>query len=182
MSVGTLARLIRRAHRIEAATATVATIATLAGPRARSVATVATVAVARPPRRKAFAWSIEREERAAIVEYDAGGTRLLAETLARCEGCLPADRLDLLARLIDGGHAAAALALGWSRLDLLGVCRLPPHDAPHVAGLLFSLHPGDRIGAIAADCVRIVTIAGTPYTWRRDEIDPQAVCMPWELE
>jgi hypothetical protein len=181
VSTGTLARIIRGRHLPETPTATFATCATRGALNHPSVVTVASVAVAKWKREKAVPWSMELEERAAIVEHDAGATRLLAETLARCEGCLPTDRLEVLARLIDGGHAAAALALGWSLLDLLAVCRQPPHDAPHIAGMLFSLDPGDRIAAIAADCARIVTPNGTPYTWRRAEIDPEFVCMPWEL-
>lgn len=65
-----------------AATATPATPATHGGETGRTVATVATVAVATSPKTVAPADWEAREERAAILEFDGGLTREVAEKLA----------------------------------------------------------------------------------------------------
>src|SRR5215218_3722252 len=87
MTVGTLARLIRGTRPSEIATATCATFATHPAPISQSVATVATVAVAEQKKGGTLPWTIEREERAAIIEHDGRVPRALADALAWMEAC-----------------------------------------------------------------------------------------------
>lgn len=146
------------------ATATFATLATggVAHP-SRSVATVATVAVAETPER----W-LER-----LRAGDLPG--LSAERWERAA--------DALARLMESDTIAKALGLGWDARELVGVQRVPPHDAPHVAGLIFSLWPGDTVTDVRRAGCAIVYSAGRHIWLRRPfPLSADAVtCLPWEL-
>lgn len=142
------------------ATATFATLATVGPlPPPRSVATVATVAVAETPER----W-FER-----LCAGDLPG--------------LPAERweraADALSDLMESGAIAKALELGWDALELVGVQRTPPHDAPYRAGLIFSLWPSDSVSDVRrAGCA--ITYRSGRHIWLRRPLAPDT-CLPWEL-
>ena len=96
----------------------------------------------------------EWEERAALVEYDGGTTRQLAEVFAQFEiypsppGIEPERwhrAQEVFAGLLASGVAVEALGLGWDARELVGVERTQPHDAPSRAGLVFSMRPGDSV-------------------------------------
>ncbi len=145
------------------ATATFATLATAGAPNqayaADGVAKVATVAVAETPER----W-FER-----LCAGDLPG--------------LPAERweraADALSDLIESGAVAKALELGWDARELVGVQRTPPQDAPHRAGLIFSLWPGDSVTDVRrSGCV--ITYQGGRHIWLRCPLTPD-ICLPWDL-
>ena len=148
------------------ATATFATLATGGiAHLSRSVATVATVAVAERPER----W---------IERLRAGDLPGPAERWERAA--------DALACLMESGAVAKALVLGWDALELVGVQRTPPHDAPLCAGLIFSLWPGDAVTDVRRSGCAIVYRAGR-HIWLR-RISTQYArareaesCLPWEL-
>jgi hypothetical protein len=124
-----------------AATAALATLAGLAGAPGR---------LPNPPLhgRPTPSWAEAEEERAAIVEYDAGAPRAWAEALARLDpmrppGDVPPERwrgfIDDCSRFLDEGWAARAIAIGWGPLDLFGCDRDRPVTRFEHAGLLWLL-------------------------------------------
>ena len=143
------------------ATATPATLATVELVPLRSVATVATVAVAETPER----W-IER-----LCAGDLPG--LSAERWERA--------VDTFAALLESGAVAKALGLGWDARELVGVQRVAPHDAPHVAGLIFSMWPGDTVTDVRRAGCAIVYSGGRHIWLRRPLPSDGSICLPWEL-
>jgi hypothetical protein len=140
--------------------ATLATLATLPAERketGRSVATVATVA--------------------AIGEPESWPDRL--RSLPPVEGVswdLAAAVLDSLMR---AGTIDKALGLGWDVREIIGVCRAAPHDSPSLAGLIWSVKPGDTVPDVRrAGC--IIAYANVRHIWKRTPI-AAAICLPWEL-
>ncbi len=87
---------------------------------------------------------------------------------------------DALAGLMVSGGLDKALALGWEACELVGTARRPPHDAPHVAGLIWSLWPGDTVADVRRAGCAIVYPAGR-HIWLRRSLAPDAVCLPWDL-
>jgi hypothetical protein len=96
---------------------------------------------------------------------------------------LPSDRwsgaLAVLSDLVDAGVVADALALGWNPLEIIGVQRRPPHDASNVAGLIYSIRPGERVRLLTDRGCTIDTPTG-PHRWVRTSLSA-AVVAPWEL-
>lgn len=100
---------------------------------------------------------------------------------------LPAERweraADAFAMLLESGTAAKALGFGWDVRELVGVQRGAPHDAPHVAGLIFSLWPGDTVTDVRrAGCA--IVYSGGRHIWLRRPLPLGAdavACLPWEL-
>src|SRR5262249_3778863 len=98
-----------------------------------------------------------------------------ADWLARMEGtaipaAITADRwqraIDAMRELVTSGAAAECLALGWHPLELVGANRRQPHDAPHVAGLIFSWWPGDLVRSVRpTGC--IIAYGNVRHIWRR---------------
>ena len=147
----------------QSATATPATIATAGGPRlvspSPSVATVASVAVAEAPER----W-LER-----LRAGDLPG--LSVERWNRAA--------DALAVLMESGAVAKALELAWDARELVGVHRTSPHDAPHCAGLIFSLYLGDAVTDVRrSGC--LITYQGGRHIWLRRPLTLDT-CLPWDL-
>ncbi len=86
---------------------------------------------------------------------------------------------DALAHLIVTGAAAKALERGWEAFDLIGVQRRPPHDASHVAGLVFGMRPGDVVTDMRrSGC--LITYQGGRHVWLRRPLTLDA-CLPWDL-
>lgn len=99
---------------------------------------------------------------------------------------LPVEGLDLrmaadhLARLVEIGAVAEALALGWDARDLVGLWRFPPHALPSRAGLVFSLHPGDSVRSIRpTGCVIGIAGGNVRHIWLRASV--RDVLLPWEF-
>jgi hypothetical protein len=96
-------------------------------------------------------------------------------------------RLDLAANALDclmaSGAIERALILGWDARELIGVQRAKPHDNPSLAGLVFSLPPGDRVEGISDNgCAIIPAGANLPHLWRRAPAPTDhSICLPWEL-
>ena len=134
--------------------------------------------------------ALDIEERAAIAEYDGGLPRPLAEALARMEACPPTPGTsprrwqgvqDSFAMLVATGAASRALATGWTPQDLCGVSSRPPHDRPDIAGLIFSLRPGDSVRGVSRN--GCIIVSGTVrHIWKRCPLPADgSICLPWEL-
>ena len=96
---------------------------------------------------------------------------------------LPAERwnraADALAALMESGTVAKAINLAWDSKELVGVHRAPPHDAPHRAGLIFSLWPGDDVTDVRrSGC--LITYQGGRHIWLRRPLTLDT-CLPWDL-
>jgi hypothetical protein len=134
-------------------------------------------------------WTDAHEERAAIVEYDAGAPRAWAEGFARLDpNSPPADIpprrwlrfIDDCGRFLDGGWARQAAAFGWGPLELFGCDRERPFARLDHAGLLWLLN-GRKLAAFTAETATIETLTGAHQTYRRSSIVYGDVALPWEL-
>lgn len=105
------------------------------------------------------AWAEAEEERAAIIEYDAGVPRAWAEALARLDpnrppGDVPLKRwrrfIDDCGSFLDDGWVARAIAIGWGPQDLFGCDRERPFDRVEHAGLVWLLG-GDKLADLRRD-------------------------------
>jgi hypothetical protein len=134
-------------------------------------------------------WGAAEEERAAIVEYEAGIPRAWAEGFARLRPERPlADVspkrwqqfIDDIGRFLDAGWAEKASALGWGPLDLFGCDRERPFARLDHAGLLWLLN-GDRLAEL--DCHRAVVerSTGSRQVFRRRPLAVGEVVLAWEL-
>ena len=134
-------------------------------------------------------WGDAEEERAAILEYDAGAPRDWAEALARLD---PAQRpagvspsrwlqfIDDCGRFLDAGWADRAAALGWGPLDLFGCDRDCPFARIDHAGLLWLLN-GHKLVALTRDTATIETSTGARQTYYRRSIEAGRVVLAWEI-
>jgi hypothetical protein len=137
--------------------ATLATLATLRPATSPTVATVATVA--------------------ALGQSESWADRL--RSLPAVEGV----RWDLAASILDSlmraGTIDKALGLGWDVRELIGVCRSQPHDSPSLAGLIWSVKPGDTVPDVrGSGC--IIAYRNVRHIWKRAPIAAD-ICLPWEL-
>jgi hypothetical protein len=132
----------------------------------------------------------EWQERAALVEYDGGIPRRLAEVFAQLEICPPPPGIEprrwhgaqeAFAGLLASGVAAKALGLGWDVRELIGVQRARPHDTPNRAGLIFSMKPGDTVPDVRrSGC--IIAYGNVRHIWKRTPLPSDgSICLPWEL-
>jgi hypothetical protein len=135
------------------------------------------------------AWSEEKEERAAIVEYDGSAPRAWAEGFARLDpNNAPADVpprrwlrfIDDCGRFLDGGWAQQAAAFGWGPRDLFGCDRARPFARVDRAGLLWLLN-GRKLVSFTADTAAIETPTGAHQTYRRGSIAYGEATLAWEL-
>ena len=109
--------------------------------------------------------------------------------LPRCDretfACLPMERwahaADALEGLISSGAVDKALGLGWDALELVGVRRRSPHDAPSQAGLIFSMKAGDSVSRVGrAGCV--ISYANVRHIWKRVPLPSDgSLVLPWDL-
>jgi hypothetical protein len=147
--------------RIDPATlATVATSATVAPFSARAAEIVATVATV-----------------AALPEPELWADRL--RSLSPVEGV----SWDLAAAILDSlmlaGVVEKALGLSWDAREIIGVCRSQPHDSPSLAGLIWSVRPGDAVPDVrSSGC--IIAYRNVRHIWRRAPIGA-GVLLPWAL-
>jgi hypothetical protein len=130
----------------------------------------------------------EWEERAALVEYDGGAPRQLAEVFVEFETCPPPPGIEpgrwhgaqeVFVGLLASGIAAKALGLGWDAREIIGVCRSLPRDSPSRAGLIWSVKSGDTIPDVRrSGC--IIAYSKIRHIWRRAPLAADLV-LPWEL-
>ena len=130
-------------------------------------------------------WSDAVDERAAIVEQDAGAPRECRLDPEQAPGDVPLKRwrrfVDDCGRFLDGGWAARAAALGWGPRDLFGCDRARPFARIDHAGLLWLLN-GDRLVMLAPDAAVIETKSRARLTYRRRPIAYDRVILVWELD
>jgi hypothetical protein len=121
------------------------------------------------------AWAEVEEERAAIIEHDAGAPRAWAEALARLDvnrppGDVPLKRwrrfIDDCGRFLDEGWATRAIAIGWGPFDLFGCDRDRPFARVETAGLLWLLD-GDKLADLSRGKAMIERASGTRQTYHR---------------
>ena len=88
---------------------------------------------------------------------------------------------EAFAGLLASGVASKALELGWEARELVGVQRHQPHDHPSLAGLIFSMRPGDTVPDVRrAGC--IIAYGTVRHIWRRTWLPADgSICLPWEL-
>jgi hypothetical protein len=134
-------------------------------------------------------WTDAEEERAAIVEYEAGAPRAWAEAFARLDpsvppaGVPPRCWLQFIhdcGRFLDSGWAGQAAALGWGPLDLFGCDRERPFAGVDHSGLLWLLN-GRKLVALTANAAVIETLTGGHQTYRRSAAEVGRVVLAWEL-
>jgi len=133
--------------------------------------------------------SIRFEERAAIIEYDGGGSRTWAEALAQLDPANPPvdvplarwqQFVDDCGRFLDLGWANRAEACGWGPLDLFGCDRERPLARYDHMGLLWILQ-GRKLVALKADAATIDTLTGALQTYPHRPINSDRVVLAWEL-
>jgi hypothetical protein len=134
-------------------------------------------------------WSDVEEERAALVEFDAGVPRALAEALARMRPAEPPPGIspsrwlrfiDDCGEFLDAGWGAKALVLGWHPLNLFGCDRERPFARIDRSGLLWLLN-GGKLVALSRDTATIETSTGARQTYHRRPIDADHIVLAWEL-
>ena len=135
-------------------------------------------------------WTDAEEERAAIVEYDAGAPRAWAEGFARLDPNDPPHDVpargwlrfvDACGRFLDGGWADKAAALDWGPLDLFGCDTERPFARIDHMGLLWLLNGGTII-EMHRDHAIIETLGGARQTYRRRPVEVGRVVLAWELK
>ena len=138
---------------------------------------------------KVAPWDDAEEERAAIVEYDGGATRVWAEAFSRLDpnkppADVPTRRwvsfINDCGRFLDDGWADRAVALGWGPLDLFGCDRVKPFARIDRAGLLWLLN-GQKLLALAANAASIATASGGKLTFRKC-LNEAGRLLAWELD
>jgi hypothetical protein len=141
---------------------------------------------AHPPRAP---WGRIEEERAAIIEYEAGIRSAWAEGFARLDpdrppGDVPLKRwqrfVDDVGQFLDSPFCAVAAALNWGPFDLFGCDRERPFARVDRAGLLWLL-AGNRLLALSENAAAIETKTGARQTYRRKPSEPGRV-LPWVAE
>jgi hypothetical protein len=133
--------------------------------------------------------SIRFEERAAIIEYDGGAPRTLAEALAHLDPAKPPANVPLArwqqfiddcGRFFDLGWANRAEALGWKPLDLFGCDRERPLARYDHMGLLWLIQ-GRKLVTLTAQTATIDTLTGSLQSFPRPTIDSDRIVLVWEL-
>jgi hypothetical protein len=85
----------------------------------------------------------------------------------------------VLESLLAAGVISEALALGWDARELVGVSRSAPHDAPNLAGLIYSIREGETVcGLTNRHCV--IASANVRHLWQRAPL-ADSICLPWEF-
>jgi hypothetical protein len=135
----------------------------------------------------AVPWTDAQEERAAIIEHDAGAPRDWPELVARLDPAVPpgdvpprrwVQFIDDCGRFLDAGWAERAAALGWHLLDLFGCDRERPLARIDHAGLLWLLD-GRKLIALTATTATIEARTGSRQTYYRASVAPGRVVLPW---
>ena len=135
-------------------------------------------------------WGAVEEERAAIVEYEAGAPRAWADALARLNPSKPPSDvpprrwvqfIDDCGRFLDSGWAERAAMLGWGPLDLFGCDRERPFARIDHLALLWLLN-GDKLVELHRDKAILETASGARQTYRRRPVEVGCVVLAWELQ
>ncbi len=131
-------------------------------------------------------WSDAEEERAAIVEYDAGAPRDWVEAWVQVHLANPPSELprwgqflEDCTRFVDQGWAERAEVIGWRALDLFGCDRERPFTQIDTAGLLWLIN-GGRIVSLSNETVTIESPTGTRQSYRRRPIEAGKIVIAWE--
>jgi hypothetical protein len=128
------------------------------------------------------------EERAAILEYEAGLPCEWAAALARLDPARPPCDvspmrwlrfIDDCGRFLDDGWARRALVLGWGPLELFGCNRDKPSARISQAGLVWLLE-GRKLVALTAETAAIATQSGGKLNFYRRQLETGGV-PAWEL-
>jgi hypothetical protein len=144
---------------------------------------------AKSTKEAANTWTDAEEERAGIIEYDAGAPREWAEALARLHPAHPpADVtpgrwlqfIDDCGRFLDAGWADRAVVLGWHPLDLFGCDRERPFARIDRSGLLWLLN-GGKLVALTQNTATIETPTRARQTYYRRPLDADHIVLAWEL-
>ena len=134
------------------------------------------------------AWSEREDERAAIVEFEAGIPRAWAEAFARHDpncpfGDVSPERwqryIDDMGRLLDAGLTEKASAFGWSPFDLFG-CDCDRAFADIDQQSLCWLLDGHRLVALTVNTATIEIRPGARQTYRLKASEPGRI-LTWEL-
>jgi hypothetical protein len=134
-------------------------------------------------------WTDTHDERAAIIEYDAGVPRAWAEALARLDATTPPGDvlpgrwrqfIDDCGAFLDAGWGERAAALGWRALDLFGCDRERPWARIDNAGLLWLLD-GRKLIALTAETATIESSTNARQTYYRAPVEKGRVVLAWEL-
>lgn len=89
--------------------------------------------------------------------------------------------LEDLARFYEAGWAQRAAALGWDPYQLFGCDRAAPLARLDHMGLVWHLDQAEIV-ELAADRATFETITGARQVCHaHQELDPDEVCLPWEL-
>jgi hypothetical protein len=133
------------------------------------------------------AWGEAEEERAALVQYDAGVLRPWAEALARLDPGRPPRDVPLrrwvqfindCGHFLDHGWAAKAERLGWRAVDLFGCDRERPFARIDAAGLLWLVN-GQKLVALSVDRAVIeISVTGTLQIYYRKSAMPGSIVLP----
>jgi hypothetical protein len=145
-------------------------------------------AAEKEPTPKGQAWTEAEEERAAIIQHEAGAPRAWAEGFARLDRAVPPQDvspqrwqrfIDDCGLFIDFGWAARADALGWGPLDLFGCDRARPWQRVERLGLLWLLN-GRRLLKLDECTAAIQAANGATLTfYRLASTDGRALA--WDL-
>ena len=129
------------------------------------------------------------EERAAIVEYDAGIPREWTEGFARLQVVrqpdgVPARRWQQV--IDDAGHfidrwAVQAAGLGWRTLDVFGMHATQPEERFNAAGLVWYI-AGAEVLAIAEHMAKLRLRSGALQSFRRNVAEYPEAAAIWTLE
>ena len=151
--------------------------------------TLPTTPRASAPEKSVSVWSDADEERAALVEYDAGAPRAWAEALARVDAARPPGDvspgrwlqfIDDCGRFLDAGWGDRAVVLGWHPLNLFGCDRERPFARIDRAGLLWLLN-GGKLAALTRETAVIETSTGARQTYYRRPLESDRVVLAWHL-
>jgi hypothetical protein len=132
---------------------------------------------------------VDFEERAALIEHDAGAPRAWAEALSRLDpdhppGDVPLRRwvqfINDCGHFLDHGWAAKAERLGWTQLDLFGCDRIRPFARVDCGGLLPLLAGNELVNLTSDRAVIEMRVTGSLQSFYRKPAEPD--CIPaWEL-
>jgi hypothetical protein len=133
-------------------------------------------------------WNDAHEERAAIIEHDAGIPRAWAEGLARLNPARPpADIspkrwlrfINDCRHFLAAGWAARAAEFSWGLLHLFGCDCERPFARVDNMGLIWFLN-GGTITELHRDCAVIQTRTGARQSYRRRPVEVGRVVLAWE--
>jgi hypothetical protein len=173
---------------IETTTAEISTLTPPKASKAPKVASIVEIDAESLAGLAADTWTDAEEERAAIVEYDAGVPRAWAEGFARLDPSKPPSGImpeywlrfvDDCGRFLDG-WAERAAALGWGPLHLFGCDRKRPFTRLYHLGLVWQVN-GGRVVELQCNRATIKTRDARLLAYRVRPLEVGSVVLAWEL-